>query len=376
MLYQQILYELAFRDLKLVAEQFSCYAVLIAVPSAYAGVIARRIMLGRIANWDCFRRCWFASFVAFLTMVVVALAVNWWELKQSFYRVEWFVATLLVGFCAPLFAEILHCRQPTRRSDESKPPRRWRFTLRLVVLVQLILLIAGGLWVSGLREEIATLMENRQAALKQHSQQTACEQRFVPHGWTPTLVFMGGGAYELRLQGLDLRAPTAALAAIEPTDNLTILGLRSANLTDAELVQIGQFSTLRRLNVAGSPLRSGLLGFRELHVLEELGLSVTSIDADALSAIAQLPMLKEVGIDCDQFGDNHLAALCQSTSLKKLTVYSKAITDRGLVAIEENRHLEYLHIRRSQITREAAIQLQSKRPDLIGWWNQEQCPDD
>jgi hypothetical protein len=374
MLYQQILYELAIRDLTLVSEQFAYYAMIIILPSAFAGVIVRRITLGRIANWDCFRRCWFASFVAFLVMMVVALAVNWWELKQSYYRVEWFLTTLLVGFLAPLVTEILHCRRPARPAEETTPRRRWRFTLRSVVMVQLILIVAGGLWMSGLREEIATLMEDRRVALELHSRQTACEQRFGPHGWIPTLVFMGD-SYELRLRG-DLRRPAEALAAIEPTDNLGFLELRSANLTDADLQRIGQFTALRRLYVAGSPLGSGLREFRNLHELEELGMSVPSIDSDALSAIAQLPKLKVLWIDCDQFGDDHLAAICQSTALKSLTVHSKAITDLALAAIEGNQSLEFLHINKSQITQAAAAQLQSKRPKLVGLWNQVQYPED
>jgi hypothetical protein len=370
MLYQQLLFELAWRDLQLVSLLFLANALLIFLPSMFAGFIARRFMLGSgaSANGQCFRRCWFVSLVSFLVMVVVGLAWNWREAKQSFHRVDWFVATLCLGVVAPFFAEVYHLRASSQPAPEVSTRRRWRVSLRTILLVQLILLVAGGIWLGGMRDEIASQYENRRVAAEQRMLQRECDDRFAKFGWTSALVFTGHH-YQLQLAGV--ANPHLALAEVTSADQTYLLQIGSPNLTDSDLQKIGKLSTLQHLNIGGGgALGPGLCSMGELKELKILWLNAKTIDPAGLAAIAQLPKLEELYIWCDQVSDDDLEVICKSASLRVLRLESGAVTDRSLPALEANRSLQTLILRKSQISRAAAVQLKAKRPELTGWWNQ------
>jgi hypothetical protein len=320
------------------------------------------------ANGQCFRRCWFVSLVSFLVMVVVGLALNWWEAKQPFHRIDWFVATVCLGFVAPFFAEIYHLRAPSQPAHEISNRRRWRVSLRTILLMQLVLLIVGGIWLGGLRDESASLYEKRRAAMEQLMLQKDCDDRFAKFGWRSALVFTGK-RYQLQLAGV--RNPHLALAEVTPADQTILLQIGNPNLTDSDLQQISKLSTLEQLNIGGGgTLGSGLRSLGELHELKKMWLNAKTIDPAGLATVAQLPKLEELFIWCDQVSDDDLEVICKSDSLRVLHLESSAVTDRSLPALEANRSLQRLVLRKSKISRTAAVQLEAKRPELTGWWNQ------
>lgn len=365
---RELFFEFAQRDLWLLLIFFFWYSVLTGFPGMTAGMFAQRLVRG---NYDfspskSHVRCLCASLVTFLVMVVIGLAANWWEAKQFHHRVVWCATTLLAGFVVPFLWEIytIHVPPPLP-APAANVGSRWRVSLRSLILVQLILLVADGFWTGGLRQEVASRIDGR----RQQAVWEEREVRFFKLGWRASQVIKSA-KYQLRLNGIGLNNASAGLLEVRPEDHIVSLEIYNTNLTDADLRVISSFATLERLTITGSSLNTGLADVRDLRELKYLTLVSPAINSSALIEVASLPNLKELHIECDQLNDADLTELCRNTSVPHLRFDSKGVTDQSLPAIQANTTLQSISIRGSKITRQAASELQVKRTDLNGWFNQ------
>ena len=363
-MYWPFLSTFARRDLQILVTQFGWYWSCIFLPSLFAGVLAHWLMRGGLAkfDWSARVRCWFASLLSFLAMVVVGLAAHWWEEKQPYHRVDWFAATAVAGFFAPFFSEIFQLR----RAAPAGPPmardrKRWIFSLRSAVAVQLFLLVAGGLWIGSLRQEIAAREAARRAADKNRELIAECFERFARSGLSANLVFKDSESH-IRLNGISNLWSGAT--ALEPGDVIQSFEARSRNLTKADLQVIYQLPITLKLKLGDCFLDADSARIRNLDEIRILELRNTTIAAETIAAIAQLPKLEDLKIESSLVNDEDFVTLCNSKSLKFLAIESIAISDRGLEAVAENRSLQTLVLRKTQISPAAAEQLRIKRPEL------------
>jgi hypothetical protein len=360
MFYWDYLSAFARRDLQILWTLYWWYWICIFFSSLFAGALAHWLMRSslRSFDWATCGRCWFASLVGFLGMVVVALASHWWEAKQTYHRVDWFAAAVVTGFFAPFVAEIWHLRASDTSLPRESNRKRWIISLRSVVILQLIVLVAGGLWIGALREEIAAKESARRAAERQRAFELECADRFAKLGLSARLVFKGAESH------IHLAGGGKGLAELQQDDVITFFQADSRYLTKADLQAIYKVRTLLRLKLGDCFLDADSANIRQLDDLRMLELRNTPIAAETIAAISQLPKLEDVKIDSSLATDDDFAILCKSTSLKFLVIKSSSITDRGLEAVAENRSLRRLVIRNSQVSPTAAEQLRTKRPEL------------
>jgi internalin A len=142
-------------------------------------------------------------------------------------------------------------------------------------------------------------------------------------------------------------------AGIERDAQGTVLSVRvnGARFGDEQIAHLGNFSALRTLIACDSQVTDvGLVGIRELTVLEELYLDGNGISDTALAHAVRLRKLRQVSLRDTRVTGAGLRYLRHAKGLVVLHLRHCPVTDAGLEAIAGLGSLKTLDLSRTQIT--------------------------
>jgi Leucine-rich repeat (LRR) protein len=133
---------------------------------------------------------------------------------------------------------------------------------------------------------------------------------------------------------------------------------KRAGLGDDDVTRIAAIPTLRTVVLADSRVtHRGLESLSALKGLQTLDLSRTSLDSDAMDAVARLSTLKELLLNgCSWLMDKHLASLSALKNLERLELSSPAITPAGLAQLSQLPALQELTIRECAAIDDEAVE--------------------
>jgi hypothetical protein len=180
----------------------------------------------------------------------------------------------------------------------------------------------------------------------------------VPDGWVARLgdmknlrrLLVGGGFKPTRdnmaglqalghIQKLELLVGMAAddtvLGGLGKIQNLSMLGLHGATITDAGLAQLEGLSHLENLDLRETKISdAGLAHVGRMTSLKILCLNSTSITGRGLSHLASLSALEELDLGGIRIGDEGVAHLVGLKHLRDLDLSGTRVTEAGLVHLK------------------------------------------
>lgn len=165
---------------------------------------------------------------------------------------------------------------------------------------------------------------------------------------------------ELHIGGSVMMLTNAGLASIARLTSLEVLDLsRASSITAQGLEHLAALGRLRVLSLMGvRPLAAaGVAPLARLAALEELDLSFTDINDEALGVIVKgTPKLKRLRLDGAKLQGPGLAALEPLKALEELSLRScEQLDDEALKRLANVRSLRMLELTRSQVT-DAGVQ--------------------
>jgi serine/threonine protein kinase len=136
----------------------------------------------------------------------------------------------------------------------------------------------------------------------------------------------------------------------DPTRSVESTNLDRAVITDADLAHLEGLTTLKRLDLVGTPIGdAGLVHLRTLRGLLWLELSSTQVTDKGLAELSGLTDLEWLYLNYTKIGDTGLKHLQTLTRLKTLQVGGTAITDGGLQHLERLPQLSTLTLYNTRI---------------------------
>lgn len=165
------------------------------------------------------------------------------------------------------------------------------------------------------------------------------------------------------LNVVDTDITDRALTPLTGLKNLIWLDVSRTNITEQSLTSICKMTGLKCLdmhnnNVRPSPLWHEL---RNLHQLQEIGLSTTRVDDTVISDIVALPNLRVLELSTTKVTDKSvklIAAKCPH--LIRLSLSNDKITDACLKDLLSLKELSYLHVAQTKLSPTAVEALRKK----------------
>ena len=218
-----------------------------------------------------------------------------------------FLPAAIIQFIALRYYYRWRIQERIRLQDPNAQPvkRRFAFSLRNILLLQIGLAMVFSIWLGYRRSDI----RHRQAEAEWKNRQASIQARFGEVGWQIRAQFYYTG---LELQQT-LRTPLpgfseAVLKQLTPADRLKWLEIRSDALTDAGLDVISQQEKITWLDL------------QSVHVTDK-----------GIAHLKKLKSLQYLHLDCPQLTEKVLADLGEMESLKHVTLYRSQIPkERGV----------------------------------------------
>jgi uncharacterized protein related to proFAR isomerase len=134
-------------------------------------------------------------------------------------------------------------------------------------------------------------------------------------------------------------------------DSITQMDLTSAKgLTDVGLQQVGKFSSLEQLSLAGTQVTpSGISAVASLSRLKSLDLRGCPLNREALTAIAKAEQIERLLLASTIGGDGDLDTLANLPELRELDLSLRTISDESLKGLAGCQKLEVLLLQRDPI---------------------------
>ncbi len=136
----------------------------------------------------------------------------------------------------------------------------------------------------------------------------------------------------------------AALARVGALQELRILYLNDAGITDADLKEI-QNPALEELSLGRAyiqgPGLAALAGLKRLRTLNLLG---TRIDDQAIAHLEKLPLLENLNISRTGVGDEGMRTIARLPNLRRLVMTHLRVSNRGIAALTTAPCLEDINL--------------------------------
>lgn len=271
------------------------------------GVTSGRLIAA--ASWT-----WLVATVAVAWLYLLGLGVIHLQLQGAeLYFYGDMVAMMTVGaFIVGLFVSyrstrryLLRCvelRFDPKLAAEVQRARKGRFSLRSLILCQVLGIASLGLWLECHRDsverQVAAAVERRAENAWRHH---LSERNFEQFHWHTAI----GGGPEHWLS-LTAAAPQPlvndeVLELIEAGDRIQVLSLRSDGVTDKGLRTLATFHTLRELSIESARVTDkGVAELVRLQQLERLTLKCPQVTEQALAAIDCFPAKTLITVESEQ----------------------------------------------------------------------------
>lgn len=349
--YWQTLLAILWRDVCDFAGDLTLFVILTTLLSygvargVRAVIDAPRELAGRAA-W----RAWGTGIAIFIFARFVVAFLH----REGWWHRIWFQGSLLLFASVCSGASVLVFFIRARRSPEILERVRWRFSLRTVLIAQVVWALGFGVWIAARRDKIefhVKLRQQQAERARQMQHRARCESLFSPYGWAvymnPKINSEGAemGPPQLHLLQRHFNQPLQGfhdrvLKEITPDERIVILHLTSDALTDEGLETIGTMATL-----------------------EDLELTSSQITDAGLAHLRNLRNLKELRIVADQMTDAGVAYFRDLPHLENLTVASVELTEESFAHVAAIKSLRYGSIHDSQITKEQQTAFLRDRQD-------------
>jgi hypothetical protein len=244
-------------------------------------------------------------------------------------------------------------------------PRRWRFSLR--VLLGMVLLLACAMGAVAWRMRAAKIQHDTVAELRKRNVSLVYRHQLRGDGnpidrdaeppgpaWLRTILGDDFFAHVDRVSVVTFNFPHGGPVAdfddslvhlLARLRSLRILRLGSTRTTDEHLILLGKLNNLRSLSLNNTRITDdGLTHLRAFKKLEDLNLSQNDITGAGLAHLRGLPHLKNLDLNGTQVGDEHAEEVGRFTQLRKLNLRHTRISDRALKHLEQLVNLEELDV--------------------------------
>lgn len=194
--------------------------------------------------------------------------------------------------------------------------RRFSFTLRQLLISQMVFIFAFALWVGARRDQIVRKYRFRQEEAERMEYMQSVERRFGSYGWT-TMFEMEEGLWLGQSRGRLSGFRDEVLERIEPRDRLFELTLRSNELTDAGLEILSRNDNVQQLEIASDRVTDkGIAHLKRLKKLKRLTLECPALTAASLEELRALESLQYLTLyasqipreRADELGRSHFQA--------------------------------------------------------------------
>jgi hypothetical protein len=253
-------------------------------------------------------RAWIASSGLGVALGLVFFGASFvlWQLLRSYdvlgvmsvlgfmYLAASFVACLwLQGHIAVRYfhRKIIQLNGWKTDADSPLPAnRRYSYSLRNMLLGQVILMFALGAWIGMRRQSIE--MQYRWQQRMVHQRDVVA--RFGPYGWQ-ALVTSDGLIMSCHPTLLNFH--DSVLDQIRLTEDLETIDLPSDQLTDDGLARIARHPRLHRIAIKSNQVTdAGIAHLKQLPALRDVTLSCDEISDEALAHLQAIPTLRSVRI--------------------------------------------------------------------------------
>lgn len=241
--------------------------------------------------------------------------------------------------------------------------RRWRYSLRALLLLVTVIGIGLAWWVNGPRKQAQVIHYIRE-------QGGLVESRPVAGQWLADRL---DGLYGVRVRYVLLDGHAATDEALIRLRHLTHLeslsigrgwgtaypgGIRAnevAPLTDRGMESLGRLTSLKRLEIVGaySVSEEGLSHLSHLENLGRLEFIDTPVTDEGLERIAEsLPNLWSLSLRGTEVTDEGLRHVKRLVKLGKLELNHTSVGDPGMQHIKELKKLKWIDLTATQVTDE------------------------
>jgi hypothetical protein len=275
-------------------------------------------------------------------------------------------------------------------SATTEPKRaKFRFSIRVMMLVVLIIAVWLGWRVSIARKQRAVVAAVEQAGGWVHYDYEFVSDVLTPgqNPWAPFWLrkILGDEYFRQvrqvslvydestgkRFDNKNVDACDNLLKQMTAMPGLKELLLKETQATDEGLRQIGKMTELRQLYIwdARSVTDAGVSHLRNLRNLREIHINNSKITDDSLVLLSSLPSMEKLSFQGNHFSDEGLVRLQGSKRLKSLHIGlgDLQVTDAGIAHLRDFDKLEVLDIQGSGVTAEGLEHLK-ELPNLKELW--------
>lgn len=184
----------------------------------------------------------------------------------------------------------------------------------------------------------------------------------VPFGliiWPPDSAVIDSDFQKKLISGEDVR-PKTDLKDLATLKSLTILELRSVQITDAGMKELAALKSLESLFLNDTKVSSnGLNELANQQALRLLYLNGTKVSSEGLRAIGSLSSLKSLGLFRAGVTDKGLKELASLTSLHSLDLPALRISDEGFKELAKLKNIKRLNLYLTKISDDGIKELSS-----------------
>lgn len=135
-------------------------------------------------------------------------------------------------------------------------------------------------------------------------------------------------------------------------------------LTDADVIELAEFGTLRRCDLSDTPITAASVSaLAPLERLIELDLSGTLISDASLPPLSAARELRRLALDRTAVTDEGVASLIGLSKLAELSLSGTGVTDAGLESLGDLHSLARLVLTGTEVTEQAVQRFQESHPD-------------
>lgn len=276
----------------------------------------------------------FWGWLAGSAALAVCLALSFAALAIGNTRESWLSLSFVFG-CSGFAAVAANYRAAVRfhrqriqdrlgwKLDYHSPEpakRRFSFTLRQLLISQMVFIFAFALWVGVRRDHILRTHRYRQQEAERVAYLQSLEERFGGYGWTD-MYTLKEGLWLRQSQGRLAGFRDEVLERLEPRDRLFDLTLRSNELTDAGLEILGRNDNIERLHIASD-----------------------QVTDKGIAHLKRLKKLKRLTLECPLLTEATLEELRGLESLQELILYSSQIASERGEELERSHSQVNVHI--------------------------------
>lgn len=261
-------------------------------------------------------------------------------------------------------------------SQEPKPRRRFRFSLRTLLLLVAICSVGFG-WLgykmrqaSQQWEAVRAMQKSEFTVFYDYEFDTDGNHNYRTIPPTPAwLRKLFGDDFFANVAGVGLKdrpVTDADFAHLQELTHLKILELTNAEITNGRLTYLRGMSQLQALSLSKNSqiTDDGVAIIQKLKQLKRLFLSETHVTDAGLTHLEPLSNLVWLDLGETQVTDAGLVHLQKMADLRNLFLTGTQVTDAGLVHVRKMGELRNLYLANTQVTDEGCRELQKVLPNL------------